>query len=376
MSSTDRVDLAAYRLIPLSALITPATLTVVPKTILSSSTMSVPSVNFSQVTPLFDYSSSVIGNDGKSTDNGITPYMARLVASTASSLQILPMNMAIANSTYEMEFHGPSLRCHKPSSRINEAIWMTLNSTFFVSSSTALGDNLTSPMAWLAFPPTGSIMFDVANSDNTPLSDKWFEFLNFAVSCITPPAMDDDYLPDFVSSPLREGITVPVNGSAKLDDVSALPSSQGEYNLGRLWIWAQNVTYDCVLTDTLYNVHFYYSAFERAQRIDPVYDFSWTEDDLHGSYFPVANAVANLLTGAVRGFFTGIMSYKTRVAETAIFGALKANPYEPHSGVYGLAPILLPPDITALAQNKSVGELVEELSRNVTLSLFSADKVL
>ncbi|KAI5456671.1 hypothetical protein BGZ63DRAFT_408815 [Mariannaea sp. PMI_226] len=93
-------------------------------------------------------------------------------------------------------------------------------------------------------------------------------------------------------------------------------------------------------------------------------------------YFPIANALANLLGRALRGFNAGILTYRTRVPETTIFGALKADPNSVVATDNGLAPNLLPPAITGLARNKSVGELIEELSRNVTLSLFSAEEIL
>ncbi|KAK5996953.1 hypothetical protein PT974_02301 [Cladobotryum mycophilum] len=312
-------------LIPLSALITPATLTVTPSTHSSTRIGLVPSVNFSHIDPLFD--SDVGEIESTLSDNGITPYMARLVASTASSLQVLPMDRAIAGSNYNVTFHGPSFRCQEPSALIKEAILITMNATWFIATSPKTDPDFTSKTAWLAFPPPISFLYHLAEAEaeEKPLLD------------VT-----------------RENI----------------------FNHGRLWIWAQNVTYDCVLTDTEYNVHFYYSASEGAQRIKPEYNFRWTEDDLYGSYFAIANAIANLLSGVMRGYRTGIMSYKTRMAETAVFSGLKASPGPYEAPSSRLSTLVLPPDIKALARNKSVGELVEELSRNVTLSLFSADKVL
>ncbi|KAI5464468.1 hypothetical protein BGZ63DRAFT_503248 [Mariannaea sp. PMI_226] len=363
-------------LIPLSALVTPATLTVKPSTISNSSTMPIPSINFSNIDPLFDYQSSVIGNDGTSRDNGITPYMSRLVSSTASTLQILPMNRAIINSTYKLKFHGPSLRCHKPSNSVNQAILAVLNATWFVSSGRPLPKDHASDMAWLAFAPGQKINDAVATSKKTPLSDSWLMFLNFVVTCITQPPMFKDTLPKIDSAELCEGIGIPVGGKTSLKNVSTVFPGFEYYNYGRIWVWAQNDTYDCILTDTEYDVGFSYSVSEKAQRINPNYSFRWTDNDLYGSYFPIANAISNLLGGAIRGYTTGIMSFNTRVSETAIFGAFRADTKAKQATPSGLAPVLLPPDIKALAQNKSVSELIEELSRNVTLSLFSAEKIL
>ncbi|EHK24942.1 uncharacterized protein TRIVIDRAFT_31057 [Trichoderma virens Gv29-8] len=264
--------------IPLAAVITPGTLIVVPTTLSTSKSFPVPAVNFSQVQPLYDYYSSVVGNDGQSTSNGITPYLSRLISSTATSSQILPMNIALANSTYNLTFHGPSFRCREPTN-----------------------------------------------------------------------------------------YTIPLQNVSSLEGYS-------QYNHGRLWVWAQNITYDCVLTDTEYSTRFFYSASEQVQRIDPEYGFKWTEEDLYGNYFYVADALSTLLGGAVRVFLKGVMSYKTRVADTAVFGALKVDSTDNPSS--GLLPKSLAPEARALARNKTVGELIEELSRNITLSLFSADQIL
>ncbi|KAL7953123.1 hypothetical protein V8C34DRAFT_297785 [Trichoderma compactum] len=364
--------------IPLAAVITPGTLVVVPTTLSTSKSFPVPVVNFSQVQPLYDYNSSVVGYDGQSTSNGITPYLSRLVSSTATTSQILPMNIDLANSTYNLTFHGPSFRCREPSPVIAEAIYMTLNATWFMfggfNGSTIDSWDLPS-MAWLAFTPPTTIISIVADSKKTPLRNQWKYFLAFVFSCITQPAMGHDNLPAFDTLPLCEGITGSYDGGpyrVPLQNVSSL--NVGEYNHGRLWVWAQNITYDCVLTDTEYSTRFYYSTSEQAQRIDPEYSFKWTEEDVHDSYFYLADALSTLLGGAVRVVGTGIMAYKTRVIDTAIFGALKAE--STNNASSGLLPKLLAQDSRALARNKTVGELIEELSRNITLSVFSLDQML
>ncbi|KAL7788105.1 hypothetical protein V8C43DRAFT_288304 [Trichoderma afarasin] len=356
--------------IPLAAVITPGTLVVVPTTLSTSKSFPVPVINFSLVQPLYDYNSSVVGYDGQSTSNGITPYLSRLVSTTATSLQILPMNIGLANSTYNLTFHGPSFRCREPSPIISEAIYMTLNATAFMS------EGSLDSMAWLAFTPPTPILSRIADSKNTPLREQWKAFLAFVFSCITQPAMSLGSLPQWDTSlPLCEGIVGSYgNGTYRvpLQNVSSIIF--GEYNHGRLWVSAQNIMYDCVLTDTEYSTRFFYSTSEQAQRIDPEYSFKWTEEDVYGTYFYLADALATLLGGAVRVFDKGIMAYKTRVTDTAIFGALKAE--STNNASSGLLPELLAQDLSALARNKSVGELIEELSRNLTLGVFSLGQVL
>lgn len=344
---------------------------VVPTTVSTFKSFPVPVVNFSQVQPLYDFDSSVIGYDGRSTSNGITPYLSRLVSSTATSSQILPMNIGLANSTYNLTFHGPSFRCREPSPIIAEAIYMTLNATLFMCGG-SMGH-----MAWLAFTPPMPILsrIHVADSNKTPLRKHWKEFLAFVFSCITQPAMSHSSLPEFDSLPLCEGIVGSYdNGENRvpLQDVSS--KNPGEYNHGRLWVSARNIMYDCVLTDTEYSTRFFYSTSEQAQRIDPEYSFKWTEEDVHDSYFTLADALANLLGGAVRIIGKGIMAFKTHVADTAIFGALHTESMNDTDS--GLLSKLPAQDLRALARNKTVGELIEELSRNITLSVFSLDQML
>lgn len=113
------------------------------------------------------------------------------------------------------------------------------------------------------------------------------------------------------------------------------------------------------------------------QRVDPDYDFAWTEEDLYGSYFVTANAISTFLTGVIiaESFNSNMILFRSRIPESAIFSALNLNPV-PGRRMPGLSEQVLIPEIRALARGKTVRELIEELSRNPTLSLFSAERVL
>lgn len=229
-------------------------------------------------------------------------------------------------------------------------------------------------MEWLAFTPTKMLRTIVGNvNDTNPILNSWLNFLNFTAAFIIPPIANKP-VPEVDYIPFCKGIVTVVE-NATLESVSTEDPNWPDYNRGQIWIWAQNETYECILTDTAYDVRFSYSVSENVQRIDLTYGFEWTTKDLYGSYFPITNALADLLGGAIRGYYSGVLSYKTRVSETVIFSAFKANS-DPWAGMSGLDLVLLSSDITALGRNKSVGELIEELSRNVTLSMFSADKIL
>ncbi|KAK4459662.1 hypothetical protein QBC42DRAFT_299192 [Cladorrhinum samala] len=364
-------------LIPLSALVTPATLTVIPWTSFSNSTKPVPAVNFSIIEPLYHFYESVREMDyGFLSNNGITPKLTRILSSAATSLQILPMKAIAPNSTYEMTFHGPSLRCSRPEPIIHEAIHLMVNSTYEVVYQWT-PERFAQEMSWVAFAPTENIFQYVylGLKGTIPLASNKtrVEFLKFARICILQgDSFDNQYL--------CEGVVGFDESNARnvtYEYMSTLKSADGSANYGRIWVWVNaSTTYDCVLTDTEYSARFVYSESESMQRVDPGYNFTWTENDLYGSYFATAGALSNFLTGAIRSDSEGsLIVRQTRITESAIFGALNLKSEVGDSGP-GLSSRVITPEIRALARGKTAGELIEELSRNFTLSLFSVDQVL
>ena len=391
-------------LIPLSALVTPATLTVRPSTSLSSSTMSVPAVNFSIIEPLYHFDESVRQTDYAVSNNGITQYLTRILSSVATSLQILPMKAAVPNSTYETTFHGPSLRCSRPEPIIHEAIYWMVKASYNASYNGNPEDleEFYLHMPWVAFAPTATILQythlaskgDPRLGGVVPLTSNITQphFLTFARTCIAADAYwNDDYLSRIGIAPaMCEGVSGFDEWNARNvthEYVSTLKYADQLHpmytynitssNYGRIWVWVDNsTTYDCVLTDTVYSARFFYSQSESMQRVDPEYKFAWTENDLHGSYFATANALSNFLTGAIRAdHANNVVLQRTRVTESAIFGALNLKS-EVGDSAPGLSSRAITPEIRALARGKTPGELIEELSRNLTLSLFSAEQVL
>src|SRR5205085_1707175 len=95
--------------------------------------------------------------------NGVSPYFSRTVSSVASSLQILPMNLAIPNSTYNLTFNGPSFRCNQPSPKISDAIYAMLNQSTFSISSHPMTGRYDTGLSWMALAPS-SVIPDATNS--------------------------------------------------------------------------------------------------------------------------------------------------------------------------------------------------------------------
>jgi hypothetical protein len=173
-------------------------------------------------------------------------------------------------------------------------------------------------------------------------------------------------------------ITTLDNTGLLCERVSNFTDNAIHYNNGQTWVWAQNLTYDCLLTDTEYNVTFNMNG--GTQRVDPYYTFKWTDKPAYGNYYAIVNTLANGLTGAMRGYFSGVLTYKTRITETALMGAFQAtkNPANLASGyadTSGLSPSMANPQVQSLVRNMTMDALIEELSRNLTLSLFSAEEV-
>ncbi|KAL4899019.1 hypothetical protein BDW74DRAFT_164112 [Aspergillus multicolor] len=106
-------------LIPLTAIVTPATLSVISYPAWDKMDRLVPNVNFdleywrNQVT----YTSTAISSP--SAD------MARLFTATASSAQVLPVPAPFSNSSYQLSFWGPSYKCHRLSEALAETDGVT-----------------------------------------------------------------------------------------------------------------------------------------------------------------------------------------------------------------------------------------------------------
>ncbi|CZR68905.1 uncharacterized protein PAC_18806 [Phialocephala subalpina] len=98
------VALAALTwLMALIAIVTPATLTVIPSSAITPQTMSVPMVDYTNVSALF-FPDSNTGIDVNTVDNGISPLFCRLMAATSSTLDILPMAAIPPAANYSLQF--------------------------------------------------------------------------------------------------------------------------------------------------------------------------------------------------------------------------------------------------------------------------------
>jgi len=93
-----------YRLLPFIVLVTPATLSVKPGYKLSIIRVAVPNINWT--------SNAISLNGGFGFVTGPSPVLSRIMTASAASMAELPIVAPFPNSSYSMQFFGPSYNCH------------------------------------------------------------------------------------------------------------------------------------------------------------------------------------------------------------------------------------------------------------------------
>ncbi|KAL4805375.1 hypothetical protein BDV18DRAFT_161031 [Aspergillus unguis] len=122
-------------LIPLTAIVTPATLSVRLLTTFNTTQLHVPNVDFGSQSFWWDW--VTLGGVGYIA--GPSPDISRLFAATTSAINMLTIPAPFPNSSYTLDFWGPSYKCESLSDAIAEMQGMT-----FTQES---GDNYTSLQA-------------------------------------------------------------------------------------------------------------------------------------------------------------------------------------------------------------------------------------
>src|SRR5277367_1146473 len=110
-----------HRCLPLPSLVTPATLFVLPSTHIGWTNAQVPSLDMysSNQTKRFTYSVQSNSSDSE-TEQFLGPrtIISRLSTATATQGQILPISPPFPNSTYTLEFYGPAVQCGEANSSV------------------------------------------------------------------------------------------------------------------------------------------------------------------------------------------------------------------------------------------------------------------
>ena len=130
--------------------------------------------------------------------------------------------------------------------------------------------------------------------------------------------------------------------------------------------------YTCALKNTSYVVRFRSSAEQT--NLEPI-SFEWEDLDPSHDYIYGAVYYVRSRPGDARATSSvSLGSGRTSIGTTAMMG-LVAEIYDTEVYRQDKYPVSLPSADLALTRNKTLGELVEELSRNVTLSLFSSSRM-
>lgn len=260
------------------------------------------------------------------------------------------MSPGTPNSTYVLDFNGPSLRCEEPNSKLHGLIDEVVKAVVDNIAGNAGGDSL-----FTAFTP--AILPYYNFTDNST------NFHSFANDCILGGST-------CAFAPGNVTTMFPISGTD---------------NFGRsdpLIVSLNQTQYTCALKNTSYSVRFRSSTQQTTLELIS-YKLEDTNPSSDITYASIGMAIAKILTGTYYLLATheggyrsvtmiSLNSARTSIGSTSLMGIVNAV-LDPRT--YGQSNyIKLPSADLALTRNKTLGELVEELSRNVTLSLFSSTR--
>jgi hypothetical protein len=135
-------DPAHRRAIPLSALITPAALTVVIDNKVTSGTHHIPTIDIAnrQNASRYAYTFDTVTDVAVSVFGGPSPRMSRIVRATAGTGQITQASPLAPNMSYEISFYAPAVRC-KPGTSTDTATMANLTNLALKEHYKATGTN-------------------------------------------------------------------------------------------------------------------------------------------------------------------------------------------------------------------------------------------
>jgi hypothetical protein len=268
--------------------------------------------------------------------DGTSPLITRLTSAMASNMEVMPMRAVAPNTTYQHKFVGPSLKCEvatgKRLDRIN-SIWE------------ATADVKNEDLMYLSFTLDDS-------------SDGWISQLTpsiFVAQCVKGSAYD---LCNAISGPI-------------------------------VWARLRNETITCSVYVTRFNLEFSAMGMGNSQIIQSM-QFEWL-DSIEGIstttnsiYRAISQALVTMLNGSIRGVDIGttnlggptnitisLFTERTRIMSTALIGLLSSAKTQPWIG----ATSRIQQADRDLAANRTLADMIEELSRNQTLSFFSSDRL-
>ncbi|KAF4631466.1 hypothetical protein G7Y89_g6667 [Cudoniella acicularis] len=283
------------------------------------------------------------------TVNYVNRLVYRVAVATAIQQEILDMPAFVPNSSYSLTLYGPSLRCRTPKTQnvtdvINQMfdeaghlIFQPTNEKVFTSK--YIGFN---PTIWMA-----NASWTRSHSDfGVP-----YNLTNYVNYCLTNTSMSSD------------------------PELGDLCTSGDDF----LWFRANNAQYICTIHNTSFDVTF--TTLGDRQRIDQHYHWAWEESmaSLEAQLFgAVMTPISDLVIGAV-GLITQSCDSDpkcggshARIRRVIMTNTIASSAIPETLNVYSANSS----NANAPFSNMSTAELIEDLSRNMTLSLFSLDSML
>jgi hypothetical protein len=246
-------------------------------------------------------------------------------------MSILPMKRVLAdNTSYTHEFEGPSLKCETATGYRLQNISAVVNET------------------------KQQVLTTVGFR---PYADAEIKYLSFT--------RDEDGL----SANATYNVTTFVSEWLIGNAFRACDTSRGDYSNPVLWARMGEESITCAVHNTRFKI--WVMASGPTQTITTV-DFEWQERMVNHITRNTFNALASLLNRFF-GMFTdgvtraGYFSGKTMIADTALIELLQRSSPQLRAAV--------PQEDWMAAENRTFPQMIEELSRNQTLSLFSSDKL-
>lgn len=364
-------------MLPISAVVTPSTLSVRPTTA---------SIVVDDVVPTLNFSNFLQFEEGLA----VGPPLTRLSKLVTSGVQIPPIEAFVANSSYKLENSGPSLKCGEPSPDVVRNIEAVFEATG--GTATDNNNNTLQQMAlYVAFTPftpvTDSGRAWPLNDIGQVLSDS-LAWIRFVELCLKVTQSHCSLLSPTIGG-IPDNATDTVGKS--IDTSNALWLRLGEERLV------------CSVQKTRYRV-----TFDARNPLTALknYSYSWegafNADSNENIGFivaiqPLLEVLRGLTYMAGRWCLldntqmtqctpgTGYVISQTLIHETALTamvyeraGEIRNRTWEDARNqgqdVYPPSPDRIPiadPRDSLLTRNFTLREIIEEMSRNVTLSYFS-----
>ncbi|KAH7327468.1 hypothetical protein BKA65DRAFT_566938 [Rhexocercosporidium sp. MPI-PUGE-AT-0058] len=259
--------------------------------------MNVPMVDFNDTSALYNRDANLLFSDINSADNGVMPFLNRLVAGTASGSAIIPSLAIAPAANYSLQFFAPSFQCDMAPPNVTAEIKAVLNGKGLIGPEP---DDVPS----VAYTPQINML--AARYNNRSYTE-YTEYSEFFDNCVATSAV----------------LTV-ANGSSYSCDGMAYFISEG-YNAGDpfagayLRMKANADFWSCAVRDSRFNITF--NATGDPQTVNHPYTFEYNSNGLNASHYIHGQVMSNFLTGVLFGFQGGVSSYRTQITQTALFGA-------------------------------------------------------